>query len=829
MPLTRAELQRLVDLEAALQGVDPTLARSVAQAESGFDPAARSPKGARGVMQLMPGTAKGLGVDPDDPADNVHGGIQYLAQLSKQYGGDRELTLAAYNAGPGAVDRYKGVPPFKETQSYVAKILGMLGPASAEAGTLAAPPQGRLEALEAELARREGQPTGPAASPSSRLDLLEAELARRGGQGTAPQAPADLSGDSTYAADTIRAMRQRQASPEPPSDLTIPIEKASPDAPPYAQAVQEMAPLDPNAASQMLAARSPLPSAGEQARTVGALAVPAITATGGAIAGGVLGGPAGATAGGIAGGVYGTRLSKQLGLAPQEAPLIEETVVGPIYPSDALNVAVPLATRALAPVATKVGNAVAGVTRPARQQLMDLARRWGVRLSFGDVARGSLAPKVESVLEQVPGVGAGAFRVGQQADVAQAGARLTDELRTAMVTTPWRNLAQVQRVAGQQTSQGKAARALLAEIDQSGDDWGRVVQASGKLNLFQDRLRAQQLYDRVDDLATPLGNMPLPQTTRAIDAAVQDVRGAVLPSPEVQREVEGLMTRARTAITPTPGQPPPDTSYTRMRRLRSDLGDMQRTATDPATARYLGNIKTALEQDAAAFATQSGVPALQQAHRQADQFYRTRVVRYREGALAEAIKKDLPDEIYNKFVRQGADRAQQFYNGLDPRGQAAVRYGMVQEATDAATNGALDVFSPAKFAQSLGRIQEASGVFFRGEPQWEINGFRRLMAHAQRAGQYAENPPTGQRTIAGALLGGAAATDLSTTAQVWASAKGLQMLFMTRPGRNFLLAASDLQPGSPAFTRRLDQFLRSPAVAPVVAGTQGAVRAQEVE
>ena len=289
------------------------------------------------------------------------------------------------------------------------------------------------------------------------------------------------------------------------------------------------------------------------------------------------------------------------------------------------------------------------------------------------------------------------------------------------------------------------------------------------------------------------------------------------------------MTRARAAVTPTPGQLPPDTSYARMRRLRSDLGDMQRTATEPATARYLGQIKTALENDMTTFTTQSGVPALHQAQRQADQFYRTRVVPYREGALAKAIEKDVPDEIYGKFVRQGADRAQQFYNGLDPRGQAAVRYGMVQEATDAATNGALDVFSPAKFAQSLGRIQEASGVFFRGQPQWEMNGFRRLMAHAQRAGQYAENPPTGQRTIAGALFGAASTVDLATTAQIWGSAKGLQLLFMSRPGRNFLLAASDLQPGSPAFTRRLDQFLRSPAVAPVVAGAQGAVRAQGEE
>ncbi|MEA3284706.1 MAG: lytic transglycosylase domain-containing protein [Synergistota bacterium] len=106
-------------------GVDEKLVHSVISVESAWRPDAVSPKGAVGLMQLMPGTAKMLGVDPDDPVQNIEGGVKYLSQLSEKYSGDLEKTLAAYNAGPGRVDSYGGIPPFRETENYVRKVLGL--------------------------------------------------------------------------------------------------------------------------------------------------------------------------------------------------------------------------------------------------------------------------------------------------------------------------------------------------------------------------------------------------------------------------------------------------------------------------------------------------------------------------------------------------------------------------------------------------------------------------------------------------------------------------------------------------------------------------------
>ena len=150
-----ADLDAIFDDASRRYNIPSNLLKAVAKAESNFRADATSRCGAMGIMQLMPGTARGLGVtDAYDPEQNIMGGAKYLRQMLDKFNGDVSLALAAYNAGPNNVVKYDGIPPFNETQNYVKTVLGYLGGGDITAGTIS------LGSLDTVVAAKTGGRSG---------------------------------------------------------------------------------------------------------------------------------------------------------------------------------------------------------------------------------------------------------------------------------------------------------------------------------------------------------------------------------------------------------------------------------------------------------------------------------------------------------------------------------------------------------------------------------------------------------------------------------------------------------------------------------------------
>lgn len=189
------ELRPLGDVEseikeaARLYGLDPALVRAVAQQESGLRQEARSRRGALGVMQLMPQTARELGYDAEDLRGNIRAGAAYLSMMMETFGGDVKRALAAYNAGPGAVQRHGGIPPFAETRNYVTSIMGKMAVNAAGAlgqpisATVAQLGQQAVQGAAQAVAQVAGQAASPLAAgvgnPLTDMDRLVARVTGR--------------------------------------------------------------------------------------------------------------------------------------------------------------------------------------------------------------------------------------------------------------------------------------------------------------------------------------------------------------------------------------------------------------------------------------------------------------------------------------------------------------------------------------------------------------------------------------------------------------------------------------------------------------------------
>jgi hypothetical protein len=298
---------------------------------------------------------------------------------------------------------------------------------------------------------------------------------------------------------------------------------------------------------------------------------------------------------------------------------------------------------------------------------------------------------------------------------------------------------------------------------------------------------------------------------------------------------QGLGTLSNPAVTELlqKYQQAPRGNFSMMRELRSQIGsdisDFYTGANKTIGEKGVGALqamKDALDADMSAFAKAQGGSA-EAAWRRADGFYRANIVPFKEAGFRDLAKTAEPEKAWRYLLAQGGlkSRAARMYNSLDESGRGAVRFGMVKDAMEAGTNPN-GSFSPAKFAKYMEDHQPVIDQFFRGSELQEIKGFQNLMRHVERAGQFAENPPTGQRLVP-YLLAGLGYLSVKGAATATATGVTVQKLFQTEAGRNLLLGMAKVTPGSrPAdvLSGRVATFLASQSAQ---AGTGGAENARD--
>lgn len=307
----------------------------------------------------------------------------------------------------------------------------------------------------------------------------------------------------------------------------------------------------------------------------------------------------------------------------------------------------------------------------------------------------------------------------------------TSALRTTMGDTQFHGTQELTDAAA--TGDGRAG-AVLKQLQDAGDNPDKIQQASIQLQNWRTRQAASVLYDHVGELAEKHapGDVPLDATEDAVERAIGNAESAKIPDKSLISTLNTIKNNIGAGVE----DGVVDNSYAAIRRFDDDLGTLIRSGQKGANALVndtsvpvLSAVRQAVRADLEKF-TQS-VPELQQAAKTADEYYKTVRVPFKRVDIAGAATNPDADRIYDGFIRAGSgDKAQRYYDALDPKGRAAVRYQMATDAINAATDPIRGTFDPAKFYHALNDLSDAHGIFFKGSEKGEMDGLKKF---AQRA------------------------------------------------------------------------------------------------
>lgn len=809
-PTQGGDFEPLIQKAASQYGVPAEDIRAIIGTESSFNPKARSKKGAGGLMQIMPNTAVDLGVsDVYDPAQNIDGGTRYYKQMLEKYGGDKEKALAAYNWGPGNMDKtiakmgdnYTKVLP-KETRGYIQKITPQMGikPRSGKPGdTTLAQDIGRGAAGFYRGLFNDLPDAGTQLFSAAMPDKIERFMDVEGKTGS--ERVADK--EALYQAERAKLggegidLGRIAGNMANPAGLALGAGGAIPR-------------VGPTVAKAASAGRILPETFAKLPPVLQKILAPSLRGAGGAAMMPVTGSED-----------FAEQKAKQVGVGAAFGPLAEGGV------------------RALANVTGRALGAARGEMQPGPAAAQQLGDDMGVQMSAGNLApQNKGITGIEGGLEnqRLPFASLSSFRNTQQEQAKAVAQKELDRQYKALVNTSYLDADKVRALAKGQSVRSAEARKIVQMMDDAGPDERAIMQASGNNRWLTMKLLSDKRFDKVNELA---GDTPVSATStlKAIDDAIEKGSKVVDTDPaslaQLRKWRVALGGKAgddpiEDAVGFMEGQPPgveaiPNT-YGRMREFRSDLRKRINAATTNETTDsskiFLKNIAASVEDDMDAFA--QSTPKLAEANRIAQEFYKKQVVPYQKQKLASALTADDPDQIYGAFVRSQAEgrgdyAAQRLFSALDGKGKQAVRYGIVRQAMENATKG--DEFSPTAFKKALESTEYKT--YFKGADLARVDKIVQLYDHLRHAdpehlkkfapmmGGQLGLGGTGIAGAVGALgggLGGAAAG-----AAIWlGSARALRFLMTSESGKRLLMSQNVFAKGGSkeGAGRLIDEIVR---------------------
>lgn len=416
------------------------------------------------------------------------------------------------------------------------------------------------------------------------------------------------------------------------------------------------------------------------------------------------------------------------------------------------------------------------------------------------------------------GLGAGGYVAGRGAKMLSALAKTrlpenaagaaTKALQKTMDDTPWGSLQDIEQTAAEGGERAGSANQVLDQI-RSADTPKRVMQASLNSQRFRMSQLSDSLYHDVEEMIKQrgVGSAPMTATASALrgaeanaalgikdpglNSALKEVRRIITPEAPQAPSPSGLLDAGGNPIrSARPAPQAPNAPYDEARKMSSQIEEIIRNKRTGENALVgdrsiplLQKLKDSIDQDLHSFTQNQGIPELRAAGKMADDFYRQSVVPYKDLKIAREASSDETDHIFDTFVQQGGrDRATKFYNALDPKGQAAVKYQMVLDGLNKATDP-VKGFNSAKFTKSMDGVQDAYNVFFQGKDRADMDALKNLVLQAAK--------------VDAKPISGAPGMALSMVPR---SDKVLKYLMTTDRGRMFLYAARGLQPDTPALS-----------------------------